>query len=92
MFNYNTEDVKLDEVYYIINHFSNDFHIFTGMYIVPGGIFLSHLGRFSSCTGGKRRKKEEKGEKGMKNKKRKEKRKKEEKGIKGDKKGRKRNE
>ena len=53
-------------------------------------IFSSHLGRFSSCTGGKRRKKEEKGEKGMK--KQKEKRKKEEKGIKGDKKGRKRNE
>ena len=55
-----------------------------------GGNFSSHLGRFSSCTGGKRRKKEEKGEKGMK--KQKEKRKKEEKGIKGDKKGRKRNE
>ena len=70
--------------------------IFTGMYIVPYsppgrvGIFSSHLGRFLSCTGGKRRKKEEKGEKGMK--KQKEKRKKEEKGIKGDKKGRKRNE
>ena len=64
------------------------------MYIVPysppregGGIFSSHFGRFSSCTGGKRRKKEEKGEKGMK--KQKEKRKKEEKGIKGDKQGRK---
>ena len=55
-----------------------------------GEFFSSHLGRFSSCTGGKRRKKEEKGEKGMK--KQKEKRKKEEKGIKGDKKGRKRNE
>ena len=50
-----------------------------------GGIFSSHLGRFSSCTGGKRRKKEEKGEKGMK--KQKEKRKKEEKGTNREKKG-----
>ena len=31
-----------------------------------GGIFSSHLGRFSSCRGGKRRKGEKKGEKGKK--------------------------
>ena len=31
-----------------------------------GGIFSSHLGRFLSCRGGKRRKEEEKGEKGKK--------------------------
>jgi len=31
-----------------------------------GGIFSSHLGRFSSCRGGKRRKGEVKGEKGEK--------------------------
>ena len=31
-----------------------------------GGIFSSHLGRFSSCRGGKRGKEEEKGEKGKK--------------------------
>jgi len=53
------------------------------MYIVPhshargGGNFLTHLGRFPSCRGGKRRKGEKKGEKWKK---------KEEKGRKRDKK------
>ena len=60
----------------------------TGMYIVPyppregRGNFSINLGRFLSCTGGKRRKKEVKGKKGMK--KQKDNTKKEEKGIKWD--------